>query len=317
MNYCIYKMRFSTPLHCGRGDGAVDLTNNAMTLKADTLFSALCSEADISNCADELISAFKNGDILLSDTFPFYDEQLYLPVPICPLKPDVKFDVGNRKKIKAVKWLPACDEAFSGFHNYINSGNMFSTDNIKTSFAKQKTDAKNCIGSGNDDTKPFDVSSIEFEDKCGLYGIIACSSQEIADMIISLLKRTGISGIGGQVSRGYGKFSLELISNDNEYAGFITNGLENDSSSFVLLTSSLPNENELEMCLEGAYFNLIRRGGLSYSLRGSMVKKHTQYYLSSGSVLKHRFSGDIYTVGKNEKHDIYRYSKPLLLGVNL
>ena len=82
MNYCIYKMRFSTPLHCGRGDGAVDLTNNAMTLKADTLFSALCSEADISNCADELISAFKNGDILLSDTFPFYDEQLYLPVPI-------------------------------------------------------------------------------------------------------------------------------------------------------------------------------------------------------------------------------------------
>ena len=85
MNYCLYKLHFTTPLHCGRGDGAVALTNTAMTLRADTLFSALCNEAALQigeNAVDELAAQCTEGKLLFSDTFPFHQEVLYLPVPL-------------------------------------------------------------------------------------------------------------------------------------------------------------------------------------------------------------------------------------------
>ena len=85
----------------------------------------------------------------------------------------------------------------------------------------------------------------------------------------------------------------------------------------MLLTSSLPKTEEMEKALTNAYYNLIRRGGFSFSPYADTFKKQTQYYLSSGSVLKNAFNGDIHTVGENGRHDIYRYSKPIFLGVEL
>lgn len=96
MNYCIYKLNFTSPLHCGRGDGAVSLTNTAMTLRADTIFSALCNElACMSDKKEikEFISLCQDKKLLFSDTFPFHQEDFYLPVPVFPLADGVEFDV--------------------------------------------------------------------------------------------------------------------------------------------------------------------------------------------------------------------------------
>ena len=320
MNYCLYKLHFTTPLHCGRGDGAVSLTNTAMTLRADTIFSALCNEAALQigeTAVDELIALCSSGKLCFSDTFPFHKEVLYLPVPLFPLDENAEFDVKNRKAIKAVHWLPASDEYFRNFSGYIKSGNMFDIEGITKSFAVFRTDIKAFVNNGKEDTVPFEVGCCEFEENCGLYGMIGYESQEDADAVIELLKSIGISGIGGQVSRGFGKFVLQTITDENKYAAFIKENIGTDKNNYMLLTSSLPKPEEMENALDGAYYNIIRRGGFSWSPYANTLKKHTQYYLMSGSMLKHTFDGDVFIVGENEQHYIYRYAKPVFLGVNL
>ena len=316
MNYCIYKLNFTSPLHCGRGDGAVSLTNTAMTLRADTIFSALCNElACMSDKKEikEFISLCQDKKLLFSDTFPFHGDDFYLPVPVFPLADRVEFDVKNRKAIKKIKWLPAADEYFRAFSEYIQSGIMFDCNSLTKEFAKFRTDVKACVRNAEEDTKPFEVSVCEFEENCGLYGIIGYESDKDMNNVLALLASIGISGIGGQVSRGFGKFTLEVAENTD----FFQTRLDKKINSYMLLTSSLPKTEEMEKALTNAYYNLIRRGGFSFSPYADTFKKQTQYYLSSGSVLKNAFSGYIYTVGENGRHDIYRYSKPIFLGVEL
>lgn len=320
MNYCLYKLNFTAPLHCGRGNGSVNLTNISMTLKADTIFSALCNEAAIQmgeKSADELVALCRDGKLCFSDTFPFCKDVLYLPVPLIPLDKNAEFDVKNRKAIKAIQWLPASEDHFHSFSDYIKSGTMFDCKDITTSFAVFRTDVKACVSRGDQDTMPFEVGCCEFLDECGLYGIIGYESDEESEFVLRLLESIGICGIGGQISRGYGKFSLQSITNENEFSTFIKDNIRTTKDHYMLLTSSLPGADEMEYALDGAYYDILRRGGLSWSPYTNTTKKQTQYYLVSGSVFEHKFDGDVYIVGNNERHDIYRYSKPVFMGVEL
>ncbi|MBQ3692606.1 MAG: type III-A CRISPR-associated RAMP protein Csm4, partial [Clostridia bacterium] len=43
----------------------------------------------------------------------------------------------------------------------------------------------------------------------------------------------------------------------------------------------------------------------------------TQYFLGSGSVVRRKFEGDVYEVGENGTHTVYRYSKPIFMEVKL
>ena len=87
----------------------------------------------------------------------------------------------------------------------------------------------------------------------------------------------------------------------------------------VLLSASLPREEELEQALEGATYQLVRRGGFvaSDTYAETPQKKKTQYFFRSGSVFGHRFTGDLYSVGGFGEHPVYRYAKPMFLGVDL
>ena len=49
----------------------------------------------------------------------------------------------------------------------------------------------------------------------------------------------------------------------------------------------------------------------------SARKKKTQYFLAAGSLLPRRFEGDLYEVGPGGAHPVYRYGRPILLGVTL
>ena len=79
------------------------------------------------------------------------------------------------------------------------------------------------------------------------------------------------------------------------------------------------SEEELEQALEGATYQLVRRGGFvaSDTYAETPQKKKTQYFFRSGSVFGHRFTGDLYSVGGFGEHPVYRYAKPMFLGVDL
>ena len=61
MNYSLYKLNFKTAVHIGNSDGGVSLDDGEMTIKSDTLFSALCCEAVKNKTIDKLYEYFNNG----------------------------------------------------------------------------------------------------------------------------------------------------------------------------------------------------------------------------------------------------------------
>ena len=132
-----------------------------------------------------------------------------------------------------------------------------------------------------------------------------------------------MSGIGGKTSAGYGSFEIEdvifLDEPFDDQTEWLHDALARESNSYLLLTTALPETEDLEAVLEGAYYQLTRRGGFiqSETYAGEPQKKDTQYFLAAGSVLKRKFSGGLFNVGESGKHPVYRYSAPVLLGVSL
>jgi CRISPR-associated protein Csm4 len=100
---------------------------------------------------------------------------------------------------------------------------------------------------------------------------------------------------------------------------WLHDALARENSSYLLLTTALPEKEYLESVLDGAYYQLTRRGGFiqSETYAAEPQKKDTQYFLAAGSVLKRKFSGGLFNVGESGKHPVYRYSAPVLLGVSL
>ena len=319
-NCCIYKLTFTAPLHCGAGDGAVSLSNVAMLLRADTVFSALCNEANAQygpEGAEQLIHLAQEDKLLLSDTFPYCGTTLYLPKPQVPLKEGVPFDMEHRKIIKAIHWLTADEPSWQAYAAYLSTGQITGLS-MPPRFASLTNHTSVNIRSGEKDAKPFDVGQCEFADDCGLYGIFCCDDSADLDFLIRLFTSLGYSGIGGHTSRGMGKFRFETVPDTNSCAAFLQRHLRQPQApAYLLLTASLPRPDEAAQALDGAYYSIIRRGGFSYSENQPSVKKQVQYFLAAGSVLTTPFSGDLYPVGRIAAHNIYRYAKPLFMGVNL
>ena len=68
----------------------------------------------------------------------------------------------------------------------------------------------------------------------------------------------------------------------------------------------------------GGALQLARRGGFaSTEWMETLIKKQTQYFLTAGSVLQRTYQGKLYDVGIGVPHPVYRYSKPLFMGVTL
>ena len=140
---------------------------------------------------------------------------------------------------------------------------------------------------------------------------------------IPLRPRRVKSGIGGRTSAGYGRFHLDgepisLNTAEDASLRWMLQALERGTAPYLLLTSSLPTGEEMDAALEGAAFQLARRGGFaSTEWVETPVKKQTQYFLTAGSVLQHTYQGKLYDVGIGVPHPVYRYSKPLFMGVTL
>ena len=87
MNYFLFKLQFDTAVHFGSSDSALSLYTSEETLRADTLFSALCHESLAQHgeaALQQLCSEVQQGKFLLSDLMPYHDETFYLPKPIAP-----------------------------------------------------------------------------------------------------------------------------------------------------------------------------------------------------------------------------------------
>lgn len=324
MNYCLYKLSFLSPLHIGESSSARSLETTEMTFCADTLFSALahaCLSLGGEKEIERLCGYAKEGKLLLSDAMPYDGANLYLPKPFAFPKKQKEASSLEKKKMKKLSFIPV--EKFEELIVSLNGGRPFGAEEIELDFGNSTVVTKVGI-SGFEETEPYSVGIFTFKKNCGLYLLIGYREEEILTFLERLFNLLAVSGIGGKVSSGYGKFEITqkiyLEKSQSPEEKILLEMLnKTECPSYLTLTTALPKEEELESSMENCSYGLTRRGGFVQSAKyhNQAVKKQTQYFFSGGSVFSKRFTGDVYDVGQKGQHPVYRYAKPIFLGVDL
>lgn len=324
MNYFLFKLKFDSPVHFGSSDSALSLYSSEDHFCADTLFSALCHTALSVQGEDGLNSLCiqaKSGDLLLSDSMPWKGDTFYLPKPCVSNSSSQDLPASQRKTAKKLAWIPL--QTFASFADSVHGGNAYDFDSAKATFGFPSESTKSRISAG-EDSLPYQVGVYHFLPDCGLWFIAGCATEAQGDNLAHLLEGLGLSGIGGKTSAGYGKFQVDDTINLNEPfdadTEWLLAALENNAAPRqLLLTTSLPENNQLEKLLPTAEYRLARRGGFvrSGSYAENSRKKRAQYFLAAGSVLPERFRPVLYSVGEEQRHPVWRFSGPVMLGVKL
>ena len=324
MNYYLYKLTFDTAVHFGPSGSAQSLHVSEDHFCADTLFSAFCHTVLALRGQDgleQLCHAVREGQFCLSDSMPWMDEMYYLPKPFASARSEQEIPADKRKTVKKLKWIPA--EDYPAFIDSIRGGTSYDPENANAEFGVYTSMAKVRITQG-EDSMPYQVGLYHFKKNTGLWFIAGCETNGIADLLEILVKGLSYTGIGGKVSSGYGKFHVEDMILLNEPFDAVTEWLYSalgnlTASRQVLLSTSLPSEEELTALVPDSEYMLTRRAGFiqSSSYAEENKKKITQVFLSAGSVLPSRFRPVLYEVGEAGKHPVYRLSAPLFLGVEL
>lgn len=310
MEYTIYRLTFQGPVHFG----IHTLEDGDCTCHADTIFSALFKEAV--KLGEEkmkaLYHAAKDGQLLLSDAFPYTGTVYYLPKPMKRIElGDGKGDSVIKKAYKKLKYIPM-DQLpvyLEGKYDVLRAGNG---DRERGCF-EMKTSA--CVR-GGDEAVPYRIGTYTFYPDSGLYVIMGYQNEKVKKLAEELWKSLSFSGIGGRRSSGMGRFALESDRLPEEFAG----RLESKGSCYMSLSVSLPADAELEGVLEDASYQLCRRSGFvaseTYALE--QMRKRDLYVFSAGSCFARRYEGDVYDVsGGQGGHAVYRYAKPMLVEVDL
>ena len=137
MNYFLLKLAFDTAVHFGGSDSAVGSQSSALTLRADTIFSALCHtalEVYGEPALEELLISADADALRISDAMPWRGDSFYLPKPIAASTSPAELSTVERKAVKKLAWIPV-----SKFDRYTASP-----------FSKRSADeVVDCPASGN------------------------------------------------------------------------------------------------------------------------------------------------------------------------
>jgi len=138
MNYCLFRLRFKTEIHIGDDSGMTSLTACEEQIHSDTVFSSLCIEALQNggyNKLNLLYSLIKDGSLLISDAFPFYNEELFLPKPFINIKSEnINRSYENVKVLKKLKYIPSIK--FEEYIGYMKGKNDHISNKV---FDEQRT----------------------------------------------------------------------------------------------------------------------------------------------------------------------------------
>lgn len=308
MKYILGKMEFLTGVHIGNGS----VSDAEIEISADTLFSAICHE-----CIDlfqeeglkRLIGQVKEGKFLFSNVMPYQEDELYIPQPM--IEPTTgELDYEDIKERKKLTYLPS-----SLLQVYMNGG-MKDKDFIKERKKFESIGARQIRTrvAPRDENGLYNVGVYQFQKGCGLYVLIGYEDERYLEELKKILKSLGVTGIGGKRSSGLGKFKITLC----EVPEYYERRLDTRSyTTYMTLTNAFPKETELQSMMEGAVYQLKERSGYISSMGRSATRRKSDFYLfQAGSCFKKVFEGDVFDVSNGYEHAVYRYAKPIMLGVS-
>lgn len=325
MQYAIIKWHFTTAVRFGSDKG--QLAESDYIMRSDTLFSALCQEAlklGGETHLQKLYQLCKTGRLFLSDTFPYVDEDYFLPKPLLHVtRTEQESSSVLKKAHKKLKYISA--EKYKDYLQSLLGNSVFDVqleNQLLKDFVYQ--DSRVMAGvTGNVDTKPFYVNAWKFAENAGLYVIIGYEQEEDISWLKYLMDNLGLRGVGGKKTSGLGKFEADdpIFLSDPYSEGLeaLQRLLTTDGNWNMTLSCALPQDNELAFALDGAAYQIVKRSGFIDSVHyAKEQRKHrVLYVLAAGSCFRNKFDGDIYDISNGGNHPVYRYAKPLFLGVNL
>ncbi len=314
MEYALYTFEFSTDVHFGINA----LDNCEISYRADTLFSALCHEALKIGEIEKLYQMAKLGKVAFSDMMPFIGDTYFVPKPFYNVESKAHGDSVAKKKFKTMIYIPV--DRLKNFMAGTMDPDSFSVDELGE--YRIRTQAAVRV---DGDTVPFRIATYHFRTPeenngqvVGLYLIIGYEDEEHKSFLEELLDMLQCTGIGGERYNGLGKYTMY----PKKIPTVLEQGLKMDAKEYLSLSISMPCEEELESVLEGASYRMVKRSGFveSATYGDRPLKKKDFYAFEAGSCFKERFKGDIFDVsnrkgGDTNKHPVYRYAKPMLLGV--
>lgn len=165
----------------------------------------------------------------------------------------------------------------------------------------------------NDETVPYRVGEYYYNEGNGLYIIVGYDNDEELKEVEELIISLGYSGIGGERSSGLGRFDIQIADDADE----LLNMVNEKSGLYMTLSVSLPKECEMTNALYEAKYSIIKRSGFISSQVFNDRRKKDLYVIAAGACVKNKYEGDIYDVVDGGVHPVYRYAKPLFMGVNI
>lgn len=330
LNIC--KLHFTTPLHIGDRKND-DYGISQRTIPSDTMYAALT--ASLAK-AGEIIPADGDLGLVVSTLFPYYQRTqdaspvYFLPQPLQAQMPHLE-DLGERKKVKKVKWIDAnyYEKVLAGERLFDNSredissihGEYLTRQDVPSDFVQSQVIQRVTLKSriAEEDAKPYYVDYVSFKDHAGLYFIYA-GSQEILERAISLLS---LEGIGTDRNVGNGFFEYEMST--------LSLHLPENSDFAVSLSLLMPESKEQFDALVDSNlvaYDIERRGGWITTHPYQSLRKNAIYGFVPGSVFARRING-LQTVGRIVNlrpeldfldaplHPIWRCGKSILLPITL
>lgn len=306
MKYCLYKLKFLTPVHFGNSAGGGKLDRVSLTCSADTYFSALCQEAaDLGKSVEMFVKLFSDSKLVISSLFPYFDNiatkelELYLPKPLIIGKAaehkaasyqEVKSEATALKKLKKSVYIRSSEmesfyKALMDGERYVTAAPVFASDYISTR-----------VNMRGEQPLPYYVGSYVFMEEAGLYFVAAAEDEENMTLLAELVESLGYSGIGGKKSSGYGKYEASRIYLDAENQSPDMAALEQllkaVEPAINMCIAPLCPENGQGEAVKGGSYKLIKRSGFVASDEEN-IKRSSFYMLAEGSCFATRLKGEM------------------------
>lgn len=304
----LYKLEFPRGLHIGKNK----LSDSEMVINADTIFSAFCHEAKNTREGIDYLKNLTQEGFRISDVFPFYKEELFLPKPIISMR-KIDQDSSHKKLYKKINYIN-----LSNWEKYMNC----ESDPNQLVEWIDRLDKKEVFTKiqyeENGEHNIYNLGVRYFPKEAGLYFILQCHEKDF-DFLDELIYNLSFSGIGGKRNVGVGFF--ELINPGAELPEKLEKMFKSNAQYYMNLSVALPDKEELKETIEKSVgYKLERRSGFIFSTKANgkisrQVRKKDLYMFQSGSVFKKPFNGNIYDVGESFEHPVYRYGMPLFIGV--
>lgn len=307
MNFTAYKISFKSGVHIGVNS----LNDGEFTLHADTLFSALCTEAVKfgEDTLNRFVKMFADERTLVSDAFPYFEDLFFLPKPVMHIESaDNGGNSVKKKQFKKLKYI-----TFENFSDFLNGSYEPTFDLEMISNLGRYGLRTSAAVSELEETKPYNVGVYTFNADCGLYFILGWSAEEERHVFEALLNSLAYSGIGGRRSTGLGRFTFTSEAVEDSILARLSS---QNSGRAMTLSISLPTDDEMQKAIDGAEYSIIKRSGFSgASTQSQQTRNKDLYTFCTGSVFSNLYHGQIVDVSRNASHPVYRYAKPMWLEV--